>query len=192
LIQYLQQLGFAPRSCVWELTLACNLRCKHCGSRAGDKRGEELSKEELFSIAEQLAALGCRRVTLSGGEPTLHPAWNEVGKKLSGRGIKANLISNGWVWDDSHVEKAKDARLVGVAFSLDGFREEHDALRREGSFDRVVGAIDRSVKAGLPVAVNTTITKLNQNMFWRLKDFLVEHGVFGWQLQFATPTGNMS
>jgi radical SAM protein with 4Fe4S-binding SPASM domain len=41
------------------------------------------------------------------------------------------------------------------------------------------------------VAVNTTITKLNQGMFWELRDFLIAKGVFGWQLQFATPTGNM-
>jgi radical SAM protein with 4Fe4S-binding SPASM domain len=190
-IRYLQQIGYAPRSCVWELTLACNLRCKHCGSRAGDRREGELEDHELFRIADELADLGCRRVTLSGGEPTLHPLWDEVGRRLGRRGLKVNLISNGWHWDEHHIRRAKDAGLVGAAFSLDGFRVEHDALRREGSFERVVAAIDRTAAAGFPVAVNTTITKLNQNMFHELRGFLIAHGVFAWQLQFATPTGNM-
>ena len=29
-----------PRYCVWEITLACDLGCKHCGSRAGNSRSE--------------------------------------------------------------------------------------------------------------------------------------------------------
>ena len=75
MLDILKQVGFTPRACVWELTLAYNLRCKHCGSFAGSQRDDELSLEENLKIADQLAALGCRRVTLSGGEPTLNPDW---------------------------------------------------------------------------------------------------------------------
>lgn len=191
MIKYLQQIGFAPRACVWELTLACNMRCKHCGSFAGNRRREELSKEEFLRVADELAALGCQRVTLSGGEPTLNPAWDEIGGRLATRGVKVNLISNGWNWDRAHVARAKDAGLLCAAFSLDGFEREHDALRRSGSFQRVVRAIDDTVACGFPVAVNTTISKLNHAMFEELRAFLIEHGVFSWQIQVATPTGNM-
>jgi radical SAM protein with 4Fe4S-binding SPASM domain len=90
------------------------------------------------------------------------------------------------------VTRARDAGLVGAAFSLDGLRAEHDALRRPGSYERVVAAIDRTVSAGFPVAVNTTITRLNYRMFGELRDFLIARGVFAWQLQFATPTGNLA
>ncbi len=55
-----------------------------------------------------------------------------------------------------------------------------------------VRAIDTTIAGGLPVAVNTTISKLNQNMFWKLRDFLMEHGVFSWQIQVATASGSMS
>ena len=192
MIKYLKQIGFAPRSCVWELTLACNLNCKHCGSYAGAPRDSELGKDELFRIADELADLGCRRVTLSGGEPTLHPSWDDVGRRLSQRGVRTNLISNGWRWDEGHAKRAKDAGLLSAAFSLDGFAAEHDRLRRAGSFEKVVRAIDTTIASGLPVAVNTTISKLNQHMFWKLRDFLIEHGVFSWQIQVATASGTMS
>ena len=191
MIDILKQVGFTPRACVWELTLACNLRCKHCGSFAGSRRNDEMSLEENLRLADELAALGCRRVTLSGGEPTLNPDWDRIGKRLVDRCVKVNLISNGWHWNASHVERAKAAGFCGAAFSLDGFQPEHDEFRQQGSFERVLAAIDACVAGGLPVAVNTTVNKLNQKLLRPLRDFLVERGVFSMQIQLATPSGNM-
>jgi|GEM_PF-61622 len=191
MLDILKQVGFAPRACVWELTLACNLRCKHCGSFAGSRRDDELGLEENLAIADQLAALGCRRVTLSGGEPTLNPDWDRIGKRLADHCIKVNLISNGWHWNDAHVARAKSAGFCGAAFSLDGFEAEHDEFRQKGSFARVVAAIDACVAGGLPVAVNTTINKANARQLRKLRDFVIEHGVFSMQVQLATPSGNM-
>ena len=119
MLDILKQVGFAPRACVWELTLSCNLRCKHCGSFAGSRRDDEMSLEENLGVADQLAALGCRRVTLSGGEPTLNPDWDRIGKRLADHCIKVNLISNGWHWNASHVERAKAAGFCGAASSTD-------------------------------------------------------------------------
>ena len=187
MLDVLRQVGFAPRACVWELTLACNLRCKHCGSFAGNRRDDELSLEENLGIADQLASLGCR-----GGEPTLHPHWDRIAKQLADHSVKVNLISNGWHWNESHVERARAAGMVGAAFSLDGFETEHDQFRQPGSFARVVAAIDACVAGGLPVAVNTTINKLNQHLVRKLRDFIAERGAFSMQIQLATPSGTMS
>jgi radical SAM protein with 4Fe4S-binding SPASM domain len=190
-IEVLRRVGFFPRACVWELTLACNLRCKHCGSIAGNRRPDELSLDECRRVAGELVELGCRRITLSGGEPTLYPGWDEVGKRLVELGARVNLISNGMTWSPRHVEQAQKAGLCGVAFSIDGFEKEHDEFRTPGSFERVVRAIDISVAAGLPVSVNTTINRLNQGQLPALRRFLIDHRAFAWQLQFATATGNM-
>ena len=191
MLDILKQVGFAPRACVWELTLACNLRCKHCGSFAGSRRDDELSLDENLAIADQLAALGCRRVTLSGGEPTLNPDWDRIGKRLADHCIKVNLISNGWHWNQDHVARAKAAGFCGAAFSLDGFEREHDEFRQPGSFVRVLAAIDACVEGGLPVAVNTTVNKLNARQLRQLRDFIAKRGVFSMQVQLATPSGNM-
>src|SRR2546421_10403449 len=60
-----------PVHVVWELTLACNLKCVHCGSRAGTRRPGELTTEECLDLVAQLAELGTREVTLIGGEAFL-------------------------------------------------------------------------------------------------------------------------
>ncbi len=191
MLDILKQVGFTPRACVWELTLACNLRCKHCGSFAGSRRERELDLDESLRIADELAALGCRRVTLSGGEPTLHPDWDRIGKRLADHCLKVNLISNGWHWDATHVARAKAAGFCGAAFSLDGFEREHDEFRQAGSFRRVVAAIEACVAGGLPVAVNTTVNRLNQRGLRELRDFIRDKGAFSMQIQLATPSGNM-
>ena len=150
MIEVLRRVGFFPRACVWELTLACNLRCKHCGSIAGSKRADELSLDECLRVAGELVGLGCRRITLSGGEPTMYPGWHEVGKRLVELGARVNLISNGLTWSAKHIEQAQKAGLCGVAFSIDGFEEEHDEFRAPGSFVRVVRAINKEL--GEPAA----------------------------------------
>ena len=112
MIEVLKRLGYYPRFCVWELTLACNLRCLHCGSYAGERRKDELSWEEAQDVADQLAAMRCEKVTLGGGEPTLHPRWHEIGKRLTDQGVRVNIISNGWHWTEEHVRKSRNSRRL--------------------------------------------------------------------------------
>ncbi|MFH2009512.1 MAG: radical SAM protein [bacterium] len=192
MIEYLKRLGYYPRNVVWELTLECNLRCRHCGSRAGKAREDELSAEEAFDVADQLAALGTERVTLSGGEPTLSPYWAELGKRLTSHGVRVNIISNGKTWTEEHANRAKDAGLESAAFSLDGLEETHDKIRKKGSYAEVIRAFDACAAVGLPTACVTHINKLNLYSLPALRDLLHEHGVSSWQLQLGNPAGNMS
>ncbi len=192
MLELLKRLGYYPRFCVWELTLVCDLRCRHCGSYAGARRKDELSYEECLRVADDLAAMKCERLTLGGGEPTLHPRWHELGARLSERGVLVNIISNGWGWSKEHLDRARDAGLINVAFSLDGFEQAHDTVRREGSFRRVVDAVDMCVAAGMPVSIVTHVNQLNKNSLPEFRAFLAEHGLASWQIQFGNPSGVMS
>src|SRR5579863_9731448 len=57
-----------PLYAVWEITLRCDLACKHCGSRAGRAREGELTTGEALDLVRQMAELGVKEVTLIGGE----------------------------------------------------------------------------------------------------------------------------
>ncbi len=87
MIKLYERLGFKPRQAVWELTLRCNLRCRHCGSRAGRARDDELTLEEMLRVADALAELECRFVTLSGGEPLMRPEWPLIAERLISHGV---------------------------------------------------------------------------------------------------------
>src|SRR3954454_18779439 len=67
-----------PVHVVWEITLACNLKCRHCGSRAGAPRPDELTTEEALDLFDRLAGLGTRGVSLIGGEAYLRKDWIEL------------------------------------------------------------------------------------------------------------------
>lgn len=69
---------YVPVHVVWEITLACDLKCLHCGSRAGRRRPDELNTAECLEVIELLARLGTREVSLIGGEAYLRKDWTEL------------------------------------------------------------------------------------------------------------------
>src|SRR3978361_2289902 len=75
-----------PVHVVWEITLACNLKCGHCGSRAGKRRANELSTVECLDVVRQLAAAGTREITLIGGEAYLRRDWLPLCPGITARG----------------------------------------------------------------------------------------------------------
>jgi radical SAM protein with 4Fe4S-binding SPASM domain len=193
LIELHQTFGYQPRVAVWELTLACNLGCRHCGSRAGRARPDELVPSEARRLCHDLAELGCQQLTLSGGEPTLRRDWPEIAGLLVDSGIRTGMITNGLGFTAESARMAKAVGLETVAFSVDGLAAAHDYQRRStGSWCEVMRGIDRAVAGELRVSVVTTINQRNLDELERLRSVLGERGVLRWQLQFATPTGNLA
>ncbi|MBW2731716.1 MAG: radical SAM protein [Deltaproteobacteria bacterium] len=192
MLQLLEKVGFVPRQGVWEITLACNLRCGHCGSRAGEARPDELTTEEAFGVIDNLATLGCRHMTLAGGEPTLREDWPQLVGRLREKGVLPSLLSNGLTWTRELCEHAKAAGIHHIGFSLDGLERTHDCVRKANdSYKKVLEAIDISVKAEVPVVAVTHITRRNIAQVEELHQLLHEHGVFIWQVQLGVPMGNM-
>ena len=132
---------FRLRTCVWEITLACCFRCAYCGSRGGKARDNELSTAECLDVARQLADMGCRRVSVIGGEVFMRPDWAEIVRALTSRGVKVCVITNGFKMTPQIISELKRIKVESVAVSLDGTREVHDAYRRAGGRDRALSAV---------------------------------------------------
>jgi MoaA/NifB/PqqE/SkfB family radical SAM enzyme len=159
------ELGWRPRTCVWELTLGCTLRCRHCGSGAGRPRAQELSTAQCLDVVAQLHELGCELITLYGGEPTLRDDWDIIARMIAARGMKVNLVTCG-VYPRPRAageiaRRAAAAGLCNVGVSLDGTHATHEAIRVRGTFPTVLAGIDELVRAGVPVTVMTTLSRHN-------------------------------
>ncbi|MBS6862115.1 MAG: radical SAM/SPASM domain-containing protein [Clostridiales bacterium] len=178
------------RSCVWEITLACCFSCKYCGSKGGRARENELTTAECLDVAEQLAALGCRRVSLIGGEVFLRPDWETIVRALTGRGVRVAVITNGFRFAPEFVGRLRDAAVESVAVSIDGPREMHDEYRQRGSFDRALAAVDALAAGGIPVSVITTLHSRSAPLLGELYAVLREKPIFAWQIQACSPMGN--
>jgi radical SAM protein with 4Fe4S-binding SPASM domain len=193
MIKFLEKLGYLPRVAVWELTLKCNLNCRHCASRAGRAREDELTLAEARRLCRELAELHCQQVTLSGGEPLLRKDWALIAETLVELGVATGMVSNGSLWTDAIAVTAKLIGLESVAFSVDGLDTTHDYQRRvPGQWQSAMRAIDSAVNQGLTVGVITTLNSRNLSELEELRKLLAEHGVLRWQVQFATPTGNLA
>jgi len=182
--------NFNPSIAVWEITMGCNMRCKHCGSSCTSSLPSELTTEEALDLCDQLASLGLKYVNLSGGEPLLRKDWDQIAARLNSLDVQPLMISNGWFIDDTIAKRIHEVGIGKFAISLDGLRNTHDYMRCEGSFDRVMEALCILDSKGVHTAIITTINKRNLSELREMKDILIEQGVGTWQLQLATPMGS--
>ena len=184
------RVKYPLQSCVWELTLACCFSCRYCGSSGGRARKGELTTAECFSVAEQLADLGCKRVSLIGGEVFMRSDWAEIAGKMIRCGMRVAIITNGFLFTSSLVSRLKELGVESIAVSLDGPEEIHDKYRQKGSFRRGEMAIDILAKEQIPVSVITTLHSKNSLYLPDFYEFLKSKPVFAWQIQACSPMGN--
>ena len=179
-----------PRVAILELTLSCPYRCETCGSDAGRARLNELGLEEWQRAVEQLAELGCERVTLMGGEPLAFPDWQSIAETAIKLGLEVEMVTSGAGLTDEVADAMAKLPLDSVTVSVDGTAPIHDALRGvQGAFGRALGAIQTLRDRGLAVGVGTQLNRLTVPTLAELAPQLEEAGALAWQVQHTMPTG---
>lgn len=179
-----------PSYVVWELTLKCDLRCRHCGSRAGKARDNELTTEEALRLADELSAMGTREVTLIGGETYLHEGWLEVAERLHRHGIEVGILTGGRGMTAERARAAKRAGVTTISVSVDGLRDVHDDVRaKKGSHDAAMAALQNVKDAGLRLTANTQITRLALRQVEPMFEALMDAGIEAWQVSMTVPMG---
>jgi hopanoid biosynthesis associated radical SAM protein HpnH len=136
----------------------CNLRCFGCGRirEFGDILDKTMSVEEcISSVVEANTPI----VSITGGEPLLHPQIEVLVKEIINQGRFVNLCTNGQLLEKS-LHKFQPSSHLSLIIHLDGLAKSHDSFAgRSGVFDSAVAAINSARKAGFQVLTNTTIYK---------------------------------
>lgn len=185
------RLAMRPVHAVWEITLACDLKCHHCGSRAGKKRDDELTTEECLDVVAQLAELGVREVTLIGGEAYMRKDWLEIIRAIKAHGMSPTIQSGGRSFDEKKIAAAAEAGLEACGVSIDGLRDLHDKLRGvPGSFDAAISALETLRRYDVATSVNTQIGAETQPFLREMMDLFIEKGAKNWQIQLTVAMGN--
>jgi radical SAM protein with 4Fe4S-binding SPASM domain len=175
---------------VWELTLACNLACAHCGSRAGQARQHELSTAEALDVVDQLAEVGICEVTLIGGEAFLRPDWLDIAAAITRHGMRCTVTTGGYKLSAVMARGMYAAGIRQASISVDGMEPTHDALRgRKGSWQSCFRTAEHLRMAGLGIACNTQINRRSIVELPQLYQALLDAGVTAWQLQLTVPMG---
>ncbi len=181
---------YTPVHVVWEITLACDLKCQHCGSRAGRRRPDELTTAECLDLVAQLARLGTREVTLIGGEAYLRRDWVEIVRAVRAHGMDCAMQTGALHLNEERIRQAAEAGIQAIGVSVDGLEELHDRLRGvKGSFAAAFEALRLLRKHGVATSVNTQITSKVLPQLRELCDLFIEAGAKNWQVQLTVAMG---
>lgn len=184
------------RTLFWECTLRCNLACRHCGS---DCRTEALQPDmpakDFFRVLDTQITphVDPHRVLviLSGGEVLVRPDLERIGRELYRREYPWGMVSNGMALDERRFESLLRAGLHTLTVSLDGFKEEHTAVRRnERSFERALAAAERAAREpSIAFDVVTCVTPALLKRIGEFRDLLIDRGIRQWRIFTIFPVG---
>ena len=100
----------------------CNLACGYCNKY--DQVSKPVPLEVMKKRLDKLAELGTSIVTISGGEPMMHPQLDEMVRHIRSRGMIAGLISNGYYFQPEKVKKLNEAGLDYLQISIDNVKPD--------------------------------------------------------------------
>lgn len=178
----------------YEVTLACDLVCKHCRASAqADPHQDELSTARATALIDQVASFPRRpNLVLTGGDPLKRADLFTLIHHAVDAGLHVALTPSATPLATFEAfQQAKEAGVRALGISLDGADPEvHDAFRGwEGSFQRTLEMLDDARRLQMPVQVNTTITSRNFHQVDALADLLAERGIAMWSVFFLVPVG---
>jgi len=164
------------------LTYRCQNRCFFCYA-SSPERGRnvpEMTTDEVKIVLDKiLDQAHVPTVSFTGGEPTLRRDLPDLIAYARGRGLRANLITNGIRCADAEfVTQLVDAGLNSAQVSLEaGDAETHDAVvGHPGAFEKTLQGVRNFKAAGIHVHTNTTINSRNVDKLPPMIDMLADMG----------------
>jgi radical SAM protein len=185
----------SPFLVIWEVTRACALACVHCRADAIRRRDpRELTTEQGFRLIDQVRAFGATPplLVLTGGDPMRRPDLTELVRYAAGSGLTVALTPSGTAAaTPAKLAALKDAGLSRVAVSLDGpTAETHDAFRGvRGSYQWTMRIIEATIDLGLPLQINSTISRRTLADFEPMVARVAEFPLTLWAIFFLIQTG---
>ena len=112
----------------------CNLACEYCNEY--DDFSKPVPTESMFQRVDKLGELGTSVVTISGGEPLLHPELDEIIRRIRKNGSIAGLITNGYLLTAERIEKLNRAGLEWLQISIDNVTPDEVSKKSLKVLDR--------------------------------------------------------
>jgi len=184
----------SPFVAFYEVTQACDLACLHCRACAQPQRHpDELGHEQSLRLIEQLAEFPKRpMLVLTGGDPMKRDDLPQLVEHGVRAGLNMSLTPSATpLVTERALGALRDAGLSRLAVSLDGVdAETHDQFRGvAGSFDRTLEIMTFARQLGVPLQVNTTITRGNISQLDAMAQLLSARDIVLWSVFFLVPVG---
>jgi len=131
----------------------CNLSCTYCNEY--DDRSAPVPTADVLLRIDRLADLGTGVVTLSGGEPLLHPDLDAIITHIRKRGAIATLITNGYLLTRDRIERLNRAGLDHLQISIDNVMPDEISKKSLKVLDQKLSSL--ATAAEFDVTVNAVV-----------------------------------
>ncbi len=168
----------SPVEALLSLTYACNFNCIYCFNSSGKRHEDELTTAEWLNVVQQLAEMDVGVVTLTGGEPMLHPGFFEIAEEIVKHGMFAHICTNGSLINSDSVKRMVNTGINLIQISFDATEESFDKMTGvKGSYNTVYRAVRQAIASNIKVHVKGVITSENIANITLLCDILEDLGV---------------
>ena len=177
LSKYYKERPF-PTSIHVEITSECNERCIHCYIPHEFK--QDLMDENLFNLVlSQAIELNLLHITISGGEPMLHPRFIDFMRKCREADMSVNILSNLTLLNNEMIEEMKLNPLLSVQTSIYSMQENiHDGItHQKGSLNKTIASVIKLIENHVPVQISCPLLKNNVNSYQKVKEWATEQNI---------------
>lgn len=163
-----------PLRVMFELTYQCNFSCPHCyvPQSYKDKKGE-LNTRQVFSILDQLKAIGCFYLGFTGGEPFMRKDIIQILRYAKKCGFELIIYSNGSLINKKIVDQLKKLQLNKIDITIPAMSQENFERISgvQGSRNKVFKAIDMLGESKIALGFKTCVLKENQDEIKDIQEF---------------------
>lgn len=178
----------------WETTRACTLTCNHCRAEAIRRPAPgELTTEEARELLDEISQFGRKPIlVLTGGDPLMRKDVFNLIKYSDSLGVRTAVTPAPTpLMTQENIEKLKENGVHRLALSLDGSTSDrHDEIRGvNGSFNAVLNAAKYAEDVGLPIQINTIVTRETMDDLPQIAELAERLNAVLWSLFFLVPVG---
>lgn len=112
----------------------CNLACAYCNEY--DNFSPPVALDIIKRRLDKLASLKTSVITVSGGEPMMHPQLEQIIRHIRERGMVAGLISNGYYMKPERIKRLNDAGLEYLQISIDNIEPDEVSKKSLKALDK--------------------------------------------------------
>ncbi len=150
-----------------EITNMCNLKCKYCYvdfNKPIDIKNIDYKK--TIELLDELKEMGTLFITITGGEPTLHPHFKDILKHALKNKFYVRILTNGSALDENEIKELNEISkngLLSIDISMHSLKENvfDDFTQKQGTFKKVMKTIELLKETAIPLSLVCNITNVN-------------------------------
>lgn len=169
-----------PLHIVMKITDMCNLKCLHCSQKNKYRESSILYMEKWKEIIDIVSENNVASISVTGGEPFLHPNIMNIIKHIKSKQIGISLLTNGLLLDDGMIDFLSivlNKKTDVIKISIDDIYDNYTRFRNGADFDILIQNICKLKKKNIPIQATMVVTDINFTHMIDVYLFCIEHKI---------------